>query len=332
MDRCNESSINKNVICTTNRSRKSASGFITTITVIIIFGVIIATSSLSLSYSNALVLSKSASLHPSVVADSSNSNNNNPFLRFLSQEQQMSFLLPNVASNGVISSGTTNYILNAIPVPNLQPIALTQPVFPFIPSLNPSIITTSPTITAASNPLLLTTTQQIPFIQGSSTNGFISFLCTANTVQTPTLSALSFQASSFGSASPLLSPTVTTAATTSPTIPVIGTVTLSNSLGGYNLAGQINSAQVIGNSFTLQGSFTSGGIANTLLSEGLSGFCNTLGSSNGSIITTTPLFSGLGSNQFAITGTCGTNVPLAFTVDRIVIGAYIANVSCNNII
>jgi hypothetical protein len=321
MDRCNETSINKNAICTTNGSRKSAYGFITTMTVIIILGVFIATSSLSLSYSNALVLSKSASLHQAVVADSSN--NNNPFLRFLSQEQQLSFLHPDVASNGVISIGTNNYILNS--VSNLQPIALTQP---FIPS----IITTSPTITAASNPLLLTTTQQIPFIQGSSTNGFISFLCTPNTVQTPTLSALSFQASSFGSASPLLSPTVTTAATTSPTIPVVGAITLSNSLGGYNLAGQINSAQVIGNSFTLQGSFTSGGIANTLLSEGLSGFCNALGSSNGSIITTTPLFSGLSSNQFAITGTCGTNVPLAFTIDRIVIGAYIANVSCNNII
>jgi hypothetical protein len=323
MDRCNETSINKNAICTTNGSRRSASGFITTVTVIIILGVFTATSSLSLSYSNALVLSKSASLHPAVVADSSN--NNNPFLRFLSQEQQLSFLHPNVASNGVISSGTNNNILNDIPVSNLQPIALTQP---FIPS----IITTSPTITAASNPLLLTTSQQVPFIQGSSTNGFISFLCTHNTIQTPTLSALSFQASSFGSASPLLSPTVTTAATTSPTIPVVGAVTLSNSLGGFNLAGQINSAQVIGNSFTLQGSFTSGGIANTLLSEGLSGFCNTLGSSNGSIITTTPLFSGFSSNQFAITGTCGTNVPLAFTIDRIVIGAYIANVSCNNII
>src|ERR1051325_6247414 len=103
MDRCNETSINKNAICTTNGSRKSASGFITTMTVIIILGVFIATSSLSLSYSNALVLSKSASLHPAVVADSSN--NNNPFLRFLSQEQQLSFLHPNVASNGVISSG-----------------------------------------------------------------------------------------------------------------------------------------------------------------------------------------------------------------------------------
>ena len=114
--------------------------------------------------------------------------------------------------------------------------------------------------------------------------------------------------------------------------PITGTVTLSNSFGGPNLSGQINSGQVIGNSFTLQGTLTSGSIANTLLSGGLSRFCNTLVSSNGSIITTIPLVSTFNSDRFTIAGTCGTNVPLAFTIDRLVVGAYIANISCNGII
>jgi hypothetical protein len=339
MDCCNESITNKNAICNKTSNRKSASSFITTMILMIILVVTIATSSLSLSYSNALALSKSVSLQPAVVRDN---NNNSLFLKFLAQERLLSFLLPNTDSSGVISSSNNNDFLNNIPVTDLELIALTQPVlpvaaattiFPFIPTVNPGIITTSPTTTIAANPLLLTANQQLPFIQGSSTNGFVSFLCSTNTVQTPSPSALSFQTSTFGSINPLLFPTLTTTTTTtSSTAPTTGTVTLSNSFGGPNLSGQINSGQIIGNSFILQGSLTSGGIANTLLSGGLSGFCNTLGSSNGGIITTIPLLSAFNSNQFTIAGTCGTNVPLSFTIDRIIVGAYIANISCNNII
>ena len=224
-------------------------------------------------------------MQPAVAID----NNNNPFSKFLAQEQLLSFLLPNN---------------NNIQVTGLQLTALTQRVlpiataattiFPFISTVNPGIITTSPTTIVAANPLLLTANQQIPFIQGSSPNGFVSFLCSTNTVQTPSPSTLSFQASPFSSINSFLSPTITSAGTTTiSAAPITGTVTLSNSFGGPNLSGQINSGRVIGNSFTLQGTLTSGSIANTLLSGGLSRFCNTLVSSNGSIITTIPLVSNL---------------------------------------
>jgi hypothetical protein len=325
MDCSNESTINKNASYINTSNRKSASTLITKMTVMTIAVVIIATSAMPLSYYNALALSNSVPLQPAVVIDT----NNNPFSKFLAKEQLLSFLLPNN---------------NNIPVSDLQLTGLTQPVlpiatasttiFPLTSTVNPGIITTSPTTTVAANPLLLTANQQIPFIQGISSNGFVSFLCSTNTVQTPSPSTLSFQASAFNSINSFLSPTITTAATTTTTsaAPITGTVTLSNSFGGPALSGQISSGQIIGNSFTLQGTLSSGSIANTLLSGGVNGFCNPLVSSNGGIITTNPLVPTFNSGQFTVAGTCGTNVPLAFTVDRIVVGAYIANISCNGIV
>jgi hypothetical protein len=248
--------------------------------------VIIATSSISSSYYNALALSNSVPLQPAVVINT----NNNPFSKFL-------------------AAATT--------------------IFPFTSTVNPGIITTPLTTTVAASPLI-TANQQIPFIQGSSSNGFVSFLCSTNAVQTPSPSTLSFQASAFNSINSFLSPTIITAATTTTSAaPITGTVTLSNSFGGPTLSGQISSGQIIGNSFTLQGTLTSDSIANT---GGVNGFCNPLLSSNAGIITTNPLVSAFNSGQFTIAGTCGTNVPLAFTIDRIVVGAYIANISCNGIV
>lgn len=286
MDCCSESTINKNALCINTSSRKSASIFITKKIVVTIAVAIIATSSISLSYYNALALSNSVPLQPAVVINT----NNNPFSKFL---------------------------------------AAATPIFPFTSTVNPGIITTPPTTTLAASPLI-TANQQIPFIQGSSSNGFVSFLCSTNAVQTPSPSTLSFQASAFNSINSLLSPTIITAATTTTSAaPITGTVTLSNSFGVPSLSGQISSGQIIGNSFTLQGTLTSGSIANT---GGVNGFCNPLVSSNAGIITTNPLVSAFNSGQFTIAGTCGTNVPLAFTIDRIVVGAYIANISCNGIV
>jgi hypothetical protein len=320
MDCCSESTINKNALCINTSNRKSASIFITKMIVVTIAVVIIATSSMSLSYYNALALSKSVPLQRAVVIDT----NNNPFSKFLAQEQLLSFLLRNN---------------NNIPVTDLQLTGLTQPylpiataattIFPFTSTVNPGIITTPATTTVAASPLI-TANQQIPFIQGSSSNGFVSFLCSTNAVQTPSPSTLSFQASAFNSINSFLSPTIITAATTTTSAaPITGTVTLFNSFGGPTLSGQISSGQIIGNSFTLQGTLTSGSIANT---GGVNGFCNPLVSSNAGIITTNPLGSAFNSGQFTIAGTCGTNVPLAFTIDRIVVGAYIANISCNGIV
>jgi hypothetical protein len=295
MDCCSESTINKNALCINTSSRKSASIFITKMIVMTIAVVIIATSSISSSYYNALALSNSVPLQPAVVINT----NNNPFSKFL-------------------AAATT--------------------IFPFTSTVNPGIITTPLTTTVAASPLittvaaspLITANQQIPFIQGSSSNGFVSFLCSTNAVQTPSPSTLSFQASAFNSINSFLSPTIITAATTTTSAaPITGTVTLSNSFGGRSLSGQISSGQIIGNSFTLQGTLTSDSIANT---GGVNGFCNPLLSSNAGIITANPLVSAFNSGQFTIAGTCGTNVPLAFTIDRIVVGAYIANISCNGIV
>jgi hypothetical protein len=286
MDCCSESTINKNALCINTSSRKSASIFITKMIVMTIAVVIIATSSISSSYYNALALSNSVPLQPAVVINT----NNNPFSKFL-------------------AAATT--------------------IFPFTSTVNPGIITTPLTTTVAASPLI-TANQQIPFIQGSSSNGFVSFLCSTNAVQTPSPSTLSFQASAFNSINSFLSPTIITAATTTTlAAPITGTVTLSNSFGGRSLSGQISSGQIIGNSFTLQGTLTSDSIANT---GGVNGFCNPLLSSNAGIITANPLVSAFNSGQFTIAGTCGTNVPLAFTIDRIVVGAYIANISCNGIV
>jgi hypothetical protein len=183
---------------------------------------------------------------------------------------------------------------------NNQLAALTQPAAP--------IITTAPFLPIAG---------QAPLIQGSSTNGFISFLCPSNGgVVTPNPSALSFQVSSSPSVSQINPILATTTTATS-----IGSFILSNSLGVPSVAGQISSGQMSGNTFTLQGTLTS--ITANTLSGGLSSsFCTTIATSPSSF----PTFNG-----FTITGTCGTNVPLAFAIDRIVVGTYTANIACNNI-
>jgi hypothetical protein len=158
---------------------------------------------------------------------------------------------------------------------------------------------------------------QAPLIQGTSTNGFVSFLCPSNGgLVTPNPSALSFQVSSSPSVSQL-NPILTTTTTATS----IGSFILSNSLGVPSVAGQISSGQISGNTFTLQGTLTS--ITPNTLSGGLSSsFCNPIATSPSSF----PTFNG-----FTITGTCGTNVPLAFAIDRIVVGTYTANIACNNI-
>jgi hypothetical protein len=175
---------------------------------------------------------------------------------------------------------------------------------------------------AAAAPIITTTpflpiAGQAPLIQGSSTNGFVSFLCPSNGgLVTPNHSALSFQVSSSPSVSQLNPILTTTTAATS-----IGSFILSNSLGVPSVAGQISSGQISGNTFTLQGTLTS--ITANTLSGGLSSsFCTTIATSPSSF----PTFNG-----FTITGTCGTNVPLAFAIDRIVVGTYTANIACNNI-
>ena len=170
-------------------------------------------------------------------------------------------------------------------------------------------------LTQANSAALLTTTpsiaSQVPLIQGSSTNGFISFLCASNSgLGAPNPSALSFQVSSsiIG-----INPILTTTTTTTPSIPLVGSFTLFSSFGVPSVAGQISSGQVSGNTFTLQGTLTS--ISANALLRGLSSLCTT----------------SLPFNDFTITGTCGTNVPAALAIDRIVVGTYIANIACNNI-
>ena len=82
------------------------------------------------------------------------------------------------------------------------------------------------------------------------------------------------------------------------------------------LSGQINSGAFSGNSFTLQGTLTSSEIS------GIGDFCGTIGAS--------PL-SPAAFSGFTISGTCGTNLPLAFAIDRGVLGAFNARVACNSL-
>jgi hypothetical protein len=186
-----------------------------------------------------------------------------------------------------------------VPVVPSPQIALTQvpttSVFPAIRSATPFLSVSSPT----------------PLIQGSSTNGFISFLCASNDgLVTPNPSALSFQVSSFAST---INPILTTT-TTATSIPLVGSIILSNSFGVPSVSGLINSGQVSGNTFTLQGTLTS--IANNLLSGRLSSLCTT----------------SIPFNDFTITGICGTNVPAALAIGRVIVGTYTANIACNNIV
>jgi hypothetical protein len=212
-------------------------------------------------------------------------------------------LLPVVPSSPFSSSPFSSSLLPSTNNINNQLAALTQP------AAAAPVITTTPFLPIAG---------QSPLIQGSSTNGFISFLCGSNDgLVTPNPSALSFQVSSSPS-SLQINPILTTTTTANS----IGSFILSNSLGVPSLAGQITSGQVSGNTFTLQGTLAS--ITANTLSGGLSGFCTA------ATTTTTPSLLPT-FNGFTITGTCGTNVPLAFAIDRIVVGTYTANIACNNV-
>jgi hypothetical protein len=201
------------------------------------------------------------------------------------------------------------------------------------------------------------TSNQVPFIQGISTNGFISLpQCASNTgsaiLQTPNPdpSALIFQVFSSPSNSineiPNTRTTISTATTnnnnnvnTATLLPLVGRFTISNSLGVPSIAGQINTGQVSGNTFSLQGTLAgSNTIVANALSGGLSSSSSNLCSSNA--FSSNPLFpttttststSNTGINDFTITGTCGTNAPVTFAIDRVVVGVYSANISCNNI-
>jgi hypothetical protein len=146
---------------------------------------------------------------------------------------------------------------------------------------------------------------QVPLLlHGTTSNGFVSYLCADSGIQTPIPSVLSFQ-SSF---SPIFDRGII--------IPSTGSFALYSSFGIPSIAGQIRTGQMTGNSFTLQGTLTT-----TLAGAGIGSFCTTTSSSFP--------FPSI-SNRFTITGTCGTNVPLAFSIDRNIIGAYIENVACNN--
>ena len=215
---------------------------------------------------------------------------NNPFLQHqILRQQQL------LQSSSIL--GNINNINNRL-------AALTQipstTVFPFIANTP---------LNTASTPFL---SGQAPFVQGISTNGFVSFLCASNGIRTPNPSALSFQVSS----SPSVVNSILTTTNTVTSIPLVGSFALSSSSGVPSVVGQINTGQISGNTFTLQGTLTS--TVNTL-SGGLSSFCTTSP-------TLLPTFNG-----FTIAGTCGTNVPVAFTIDRIVVGAFTSNVACNNI-
>ena len=84
------------------------------------------------------------------------------------------------------------------------------------------------------------------------------------------------------------------------------------------LTGQINSGTFSGNSFTLQGTLTASG------NSGIGDFCGSIGA-----IGASPLFP-LAFSGFTISGACGTNFPLAFAIDRSVLGAFNARVACNS--
>jgi hypothetical protein len=194
----------------------------------------------------------------------------------------------------------------------LVPTVVPSPLLANINNVNNQLAA----LTQANSAALLTTTpfpsisSQSPLIQGSSTNGFISFLCASNSgLVAPNPSALSFQvSSSLIGINPILTTTTIT-----PSIPLVGSFTLFSSLGVPSVAGQISTGQVSGNTFILQGTLTS--ISANALLRGLNSLCAT----------------SIPFNDFTITGTCGTNVPAALAIDRIVVGTYIANIACNNI-
>jgi hypothetical protein len=195
------------------------------------------------------------------------------------------------------------------PVP-IAPITATT-----LSSPNPFNTLTAAAATVSSQLPSVVTNQIVPLIQGTTNNGFVSYLCPTSTVQsTPSPSLLNFRAatSTYNSIVSIVS--------NNPSIPMTGAFTLFNPqlTGGAVpiLTGQINSGTFSGNSFTLQGTLTANGIS------GIGDFCGSIGAS-----TLFPFaFSG-----FTISGTCGTNFPLAFAIDRSVLGAFNARVACNSL-
>jgi hypothetical protein len=269
-----------------------------------------------------------------------------------------------------INSINNNNILSAlkqIPGTSTFPsstLPSTTPVFPYSSTASATAapattVTTPSSVSSSSAPTpFASTSNQVPFIQGRSTNGFISLpQCASNTgsavLQTPNPSALIFQvfsSSPSNSVNQILNTRTTTILTTAtnnnnnvntPTtlLPVVGSFTISNSLGVPSISGQINTGQVSGNTFTLQGTLAGSNTiaANALLPGGLSSssLCSSTAafSSNPLFPTTTTSTSTSNTafTDFTITGTCGTNAPVAFAIDRIVVGVYSANTSCNNI-
>ena len=206
--------------------------------------------------------------------------------------------------------------LHQFPSPRL-PISVPVGPFPTTTLISPNPFNAMTAAAATvSSPLVSGVTNQIaPLIQGTTNNGFVSYLCPGSTVQTtPSPSLLNFGAatSTYNSIVPIVS--------NNPSIPMTGTFTLFNPLltGGTVpiLTGQINSGFLSGNAFTLQGTLTSSGIS------GIADLCGTIAASS---------FFPFAFNGFTISGTCGTNFPLAFAIDRSVIGAFNARVACNSL-
>lgn len=209
-----------------------------------------------------------------------------------------------------------------------KPVALVQfpatrlpGFFPVAPVLTSPLISQNPfnAMTAAaatlSSPLgSITANQIVPLVQGTTNSGFVSYLCPGTAVQTtPSPSLINFGAATttYNSVLPIVTGT--------PSIPLTGTFTLYNPLftGGTVpiVTGQINAGTLSGNSFTLQGTLTTSGVS------GVGAFCNSVSASS---------FFPFAFNTFTISGTCGTNLPLAFAIDRSVIGAFNARVACNS--
>jgi hypothetical protein len=148
---------------------------------------------------------------------------------------------------------------------------------------------------------------QMPLlIQASSSDGFASYHCAGSGLQTPVPTFLTFQASS-----PYISPSSSIFGDGGVITPPTGSFVVYDSSRIPTLVGQISSGQITGNAFTFRGALSN-------IDSGTSSFC------------TSSFFQFPISNSFTITGICGTNVPLAFAVDLNVIGAYTANVACNN--
>jgi len=202
----------------------------------------------------------------------------------------------------------------AIRAANSVPVApiLASPLVssnPFNAMTAAAATVSNPLVSVAANPI-------VPLLQGTTNNGFVSYLCPGSTLQTATTPSPSLL--NFGAATPAYNSVLPIVGGT-PSIPLSGTFTLYNPLltGGAApiVTGQINSGTLSGNSFTLQG---------TLASTGISGggaLCNSS--------TASPFFP-FAFNTFTISGTCGANFPLAFAIDRSVLGAFNARVVCNS--